>query len=310
VDTVQWRTHFSTGVLVRMLVLAVLGIGLGLWKADFIDQVYFRQQLTVTGLVINGGILALFLAGLVKTALGFLFYAREERALARFIHNLEGEETQPIAGVPGDSLIHRRYRTLELLHAHRTPIDHSALAAALVAAESTRNSLPRFVNNVLILTGVFGTIVSLSIALIGASDLLASALDSGGMGLVIHGMSTALSTTITAIVCFLYFGYFHLKLNDAQTNLLSALEQVTSQYLLPRFQVRTENVLYEFTGLVRALQRLTDRLSTAQAGLEGQQQRLVEALEEYRGQARITNAELSALQQTLRIGFRLPPEDA
>ena len=183
------------------------------------------------------------------------------------------------------------------------------LAATLVASESTRNSLPRFIHNILILTGVFGTILSLSIALIGASDMLESTVNVSGMGMVVHGMSTALSTTITAIVCFLYFGYFHLKLQDVQTNLLSAIEQVTTNSLLPRFQVQTDTVLYEFTGLIRSLQQLVSRMETSQATFDSVQQQLVTTLDGYHARIQSVSGELAGIRDTLRAGFRLPEED-
>ena len=187
---------------------------------------------------------------------------REEAALSRFIHNADNRpDEELLEGVSANTMIGRRYATLLRLHDTRTPINQNALAATLVASESTRNSLPRFIHNILILTGVFGTIVSLSIALIGASDVLENAISATGMGMVIHGMSTALSTTITAIVCYVFFGYIYQRLTDAQTNLISGVEQVTTTYLMPRFQVQTDTVLYEFTGLIRALQGLIDQWS-------------------------------------------------
>ena len=55
-----------------------------IWKFDLINTVYFKDQLTQMGLVINGAILVLFLVGLLRT-IGILFsYMREENALSSF----------------------------------------------------------------------------------------------------------------------------------------------------------------------------------------------------------------------------------
>ncbi len=304
-DSIQFRRNFSLNVLTRMVVFALLAVGVLVWKLEFINQVYFRDQLTPTGIIINGTIVVLFLLGIGKMVLSFLYYAREESALVRFLKNFDRTPHSPLGKVALNSIIHRRYDTLERLHNSNTPINQSALAATLVATESTRNSLPKFINNILILTGVFGTIVSLSIALIGASDMLESAVDVGGMGMVVHGMSTALSTTITAIVCFVYFGYFHLKLHDVQTNLLSAVEQTTSNLLLPRFQVQTDTVLYEFTGLIRSLQQLVNRMESTHENLESVQQYMADAIDSARNTVHTLSGDLRSVNDTLRAGFRL-----
>jgi hypothetical protein len=206
-------------------------------------------------------------------------------------------------------MIARRYATLRRLHEARTPINQNALAATLVASESTRNGLPRFINNILILSGVFGTIVSLSMALIGASDVLENAISATGMGMVIHGMSTALSTTITAIVCYVFFGYFFQRLTDAQTNLISGIEQVTTTYLMPKFQVQTDNVLYEFTGLIRSLQGLVDQLQKSQLGFEATQDQLADTLAMYRDKVDVIDDRLDSMVHLLRVGFRLRDDE-
>lgn len=309
-DSINLRRHYSRNTLLRMIVLAVIGVGIAVWKYDFINTVYFKDQLTPLGLAINGAILALFLVGLLRTVGILLSYMREESALARFVRNLEKRaDLDPLKGISAGSMIARRYATLRRLHESRTPINHNALAATLVASESTRNGTPRFINNILILTGVFGTIVSLSIALIGASDVLENAISATGMGMVIHGMSTALSTTITAIVCYVFFGYVYQRLTDAQTNLISGIEQVTTTYLMPMFQIQTDSVLYEFTGLIRALQGLVDQLHQSQLSFESTQDQLIETMDTYRGKVDGLDERLDTIVHHLRIGFRLRDDE-
>lgn len=289
-----------------MILLIVLGAGVLLWKFELINVFYFKNQLTLTGLIINGAIIVLFVFGLLKVISLYLSYMREEAALIRFVRNIERPKNDDfLKGISTRSLMARRYITLRHLHDARTPINQGALASTLVASESTRTSFPKFINNILILSGVFGTIVSLSIALIGASDLLENAVNVGGMGLVVHGMSTALSTTITAIVCFVFLTYFNIKLTDIQTNLVSGIEQVTATYLVPRFQIQTDSVLYEFTGLIRSLQGLVHQMEKSQESSELVNQKLTETLESYRSKIDTMSGDMGTITRILKAGFRL-----
>jgi len=306
---ITFRSHFSRNTLLLMLVLAAVVASISIWKFDLIQTVYFKDQLTATGWIINGSIVALFLAGITRIIAIFLSYSREETATARFIRNQEEGIEPPLDQVPQNSIIARRYLVMERLFNSSSPINQGALASTLLANESTRTSLPKYINNILILTGVFGTIVSLSLALLGASDLLENAVDVGGMGLVIHGMSTALSTTITAIVCYLFFGYFYLKLTDAQTNLLSAIEQVTTTYLAPLFVVEQETTLYEFTGLVRSLQSLVKQMQVSQKTVTQIETQLLAAVDEYQKQLTESHKDAATIISLLKRGFRLRDDE-
>ncbi|MCW8848223.1 MAG: hypothetical protein OQK42_05625 [Sedimenticola sp.] len=321
-ESIQIRRHFSRNILLRMLLLGAATAALLYWKLDFINDIYFRDQITPTGLIINGTILALFVLGMLRIIGILLSYSLEERALIQFMRNLR-DKVDPIYEISEGRMIARRYRTLEVLSNANTPINHNALATTLVASESTRNSLPKFINNTLILTGVFGTIVSLSIALIGASDLLASAVNVNGMGVIIHGMSTALSTTITAIVSYIFFGYFYMKLTDVQTNLISGIEQITATHLMPRFQIQTESVLFEFSGLIRSLQSLISKMEASQSSFQNlanemqNSQSNIESLEQcisnavnkvYDDRIHPIAQEMNDIKKLLRDGFRLHEE--
>ncbi len=303
--SIQLRRNFSRNILIRMIIMSLIALGLIVWKFEFINQVYFRDQLTSTGLIINGAIVLLFFVGILRMITIFAHYSREENDLIRFLRNLREGQRDPLENIARKSIIAMRYRTMMGLHKANCPINHGSLAATLLANESTRNSLPKFINNVLILTGVFGTIVSLSIALIGASDMLSNAVSSGGMGMVVHGMSTALSTTITAIVCYLFFGYFYLKVTDVQTNLVSAVEQITVNELMPRFQTTTDSAIHEFTGLVRSMQGLVTNLARSQERFGSLEKQLVATLKAHDKTTETLATDMDEIKLILIRGFRL-----
>ena len=202
-DIQRLLTSLSLKIIIQFVIAIIAIAGLIGWNFDFINQFYFQNQQTQTGIIINSSIVGLLIFGLLSILLLLLRYRREEQALAIFVKNIESFKPDLAEGIPSNSLIGKRFTTMQSIRSANGEINHSALSAMLTADEATRFGLVKFINNILILTGVFGTIVSLSIALLGASDLIDSAAGSlGGMGLVIHGMSTALSTTITAIISY------------------------------------------------------------------------------------------------------------
>jgi hypothetical protein len=293
-------------MLIRLIVLGTIVVIVILANYQFINELYLKNQQTPVGLIVNGSILLVFFLGLVKIVTTLSWYMQEESALARFVRQFRSDPEKLMKGVSPKSVIARRHNTIRQLSEGHARINHSALAATLQADEQTRISFTRYVSNILILTGVFGTIVSLSVALMGTSNLLDSAQDSGSMGLVIHGMSTALSTTITAILCYLFYGYFYLKLSDAQTHFLSGVEEVTAVYLLPKYSHDSESMLHEVASLIHGLRE-------AATGMRNIQQEYAEAGNRLHGIAADLGEQMNAMTRSvdgikvlLREGFRLP----
>jgi hypothetical protein len=290
--------------LVQLGVASVIVILVALWQREFLADVYLRNQLTSVSWIINGSILLLFASALVRLIQSFVRYDKEERALNHFLENVT-DRADIVKGVSGDTIIANRYRTLRELNQRRSPINHSALAATLLAQESSRSSFPRFVHNVLILTGVFGTIVSLSIALLGASEMIVASTQIGSLGLVIHGMSTALSTTMTAILAYFFLGYFYLRLMDTQTQIVGRIEHATTTILLPRFQVQQETVIEDFSDIIRAAAALVKRLDASQSQYAETANQLNDVLTAYRDEMRNHSKSLAEITELLRDGFRL-----
>lgn len=306
---VQYKTNYSRNILFQFLMLSVFLGFLLLINYQFLFDFYIRNQATNTGYIVNGSILGLFLLGIFRIISMLLRYSREENALSRFIKNVENEELLPTERINKKSLIYNRYISVLEISKHNVAVNHSALASTLVATESTRLSLPRFISNILILTGVFGTIISLSIALLGASDIIDSADGISGMSIVIHGMSTALSTTATAIVCYLFFGYFYMKLTDVQTELLSGIEQATTLYIMPRFTYQTDSMLHEVGKLVKALHEAAGTMTTTQVDFAEAGQQLNRLTSTYANRITQLTTDIDEIKSLLRHGFRLSPDE-
>jgi hypothetical protein len=303
---IETRRNFSRRILFRLLVLSVIVAAILFMNYSYVNDLYIKNQLTPVGLVINSGILLAFLLGLLKVISSLWYYMNEESALARFVRQFNGDSRKLLKGVDSKSIIVRRYNIIRKLSEKHVRINHGALASTLLADESTRTSFARYIGNILILTGVFGTIVSLSVALVGASSLLETAQDTGSMGLVIHGMSTALSTTITAILCYLFYGYFNLKLGDAQTHLLSGVEEATTVYLLPKYARDSESILQEVSGLVHGLREAAGAMLSIQDEYALAGNRLIEVAADLRQQMSGSAENIDSIKQLLRDGFRLP----
>jgi hypothetical protein len=329
-DIQRLLTSLSLKIIIQFGVVIAAAIALIMLNLDVIYPFYFENQLTDIGIAINSAILGLLSVGLGSILYHLFRYRREETAIAAFVNNVEAMKPDLMEGLPAESAIAMRHTTMRSIQNAHGEINHGALSAMLNADESSRFGLIRFINNILILTGVFGTIVSLSIALLGASDLIDSADASlGGMGLVIHGMSTALSTTITAIISYVVFGYFYTRLSDVQIHFLSGIEHLTSVYLLPQYVKSGDDIVHKMSDLIKSVIHAADHLRATQETYHdtalGLQQsinayqvkidRLSEEMENLRHgvgkeMEEIRHGlgnELESTRRILREGFRLPP---
>ncbi len=306
-DIQRLLTSLSTKIIIQFgIFVIVIGIVIG-WKFNFIYQFYFENQQTQTGIIINSTILLLWVYGMLNILYHLFRYKQEEQSIAGFVTSIDSFNTDLVDNLPTGSILAKRHATMRSIQKAGGEINHSALAAMLSADEGTKFGLVRFINNILILTGVFGTIVALSIALLGASDLIDSSAGSlGGMGLVIHGMSTALSTTITAIVSYLVFGYFYTRLIDVQTHFISSIEHLTSVYLLPQFVKRSDEIAYKIGDLLKSLIHAADKLQDTQEVYYATAINMKEVIASNQDQVEQFNKELSEIKSLLREGFRLP----
>ncbi len=295
-----------TFLLLQTLVVSVLVVALVAWQHKIIAEVYWGPLATEIGIVVNSVILVLFFLALVRMLYLLLFYRRENRAINQFDEQMDFGLTD--AGVENieSSLVVRRYRTLQQGRLELEQPQQSALLGILWSQESARLSLVRLIQNVMILLGVFGTVVSLSLALIGASELFTSAQNTSGITSVVRGMATALSTTMTAIAAFLVLAFILSRVTNAQAYVCQRIESLTLRRMMPLVARATgslsQNLLYSLKGL----QEVVQDLKTTHEELQKQTEYLAQQ-HEARGQhEQMLIEQLRQSNRLLRQGFRLP----
>jgi len=309
-------------ILIQMsVVLAIAAVTAGLvavWKLDVISSLLLGDPKPA---ILNGIILLLFALGIGQLYRVLLRCTWQEQQINEYVYRREDGETNAVIfeELPRSALIAERYLTIRSLFERGVPIDHGAISAIMVAEESQHQTFPRFVNNVLILTGVFGTVTSLIFALIGASEVLQATVPGEGMGTVLLGMNTALTTTATAIVCYFFFTFFYQRLTDVQTHLFSRIEQAVLIHIVPDFAFESDTVDHQTKLLIEDVRVLVDGLRAGVGGIErvvatlgeqrdtelAQWRALASGHEQQQEAIRAVMERLDRLHETLNEGFRL-----
>ena len=301
------KTRYSLTLLQILAVFSLL-IGLLFFYREQVTAFFKTTQAGQLGLALNGAILLIFLLGLVRMICIFLAYSREQDVLQRFVKRAGENVSNPANTLPDSALVVRRYRAVQTIANQLAPVNQGALAATLVAGQQAQFTLVRFVNSILILSGVLGTVISLAVALMGAAGLMNSPDNMKNMWDIIGGMSNSLSTTVTAIVCYVFFAYFYLRLQDARTQLLANIEDVTSLYILPRFKYTEHNLLGDVALLTANLLKAAEGITQVQDRFLHVGDHLQLAVNDLQAVIAQSGDTILDIHDSVREGFRLEQE--
>lgn len=301
------RKSNAKSTLLQIVVILVVIAALIFWKKDAIANLYISGEISKTGMIINGIIVLLFLLGMLRIVMTLFRYINEHQALLKLVELLKENAPNPASFLPEDSLAVQRYMSVKWVSRQGSPVNQAAMAASLNSRESSRLTLIRFVHSTLILAGVFGTVVSLSMALIGAAGLLNSPEGVKEMGTIVSSMSSALSSTVTAIICFFIFAYFYLRLNDSRIQILTYIEDVTSLYLLPQVTHTETGMIQQVTVLTTALNQVADKMLMVEKSFIDAGDRLQQAVDDLHGKVKNDSMDknLDEIKVLIRKGFHL-----
>lgn len=285
-------------VLVILAIAALVVINL-----PIILKFYENGDISKVGFIINGIILAMFSLGIIRIIIVLVRYVIQHGILIQLTGLLRENAKDPVARLPQKSMAVTRYKAIEWIVNQDAPINQEALAASANAHENSRLTFIRFVHSTLILAGVFGTVVSLSMALIGAAGLLNSPEGVKEMSTIIGGMSSALSSTITAIVCFFIYAYFYLRLNDARIQLLTNVEDMTTLYLIPKVTHTEDGMVRQITQLTESLNKAADKVLLLEDNFLKVGDRLQLAVDDLHG--KMNSNHITEIKDLIRKGFHL-----
>ena len=273
------------------------------WQRGVLIDVYWGPLATKLGMVVNAVIVALFVVSLIRIFYLLFVYIREDRSTEKFEEQMDFDLTE--AGIKNlsDSLIVQRYRVLQQSRSELDRPQQAILSAILLSQEMARFDLIRLIQSLLILLGVFGTVASLSLALLGASDLLTFPKSEGGITLVVHGMATALSTTMTAIAAYLVLALIFSRLVASQSGVCQRIELLTLHRIVPL-------VTREGGNLTHALALRQKDLNQVAIALAEVQDRLTPHIEVQNEHSKQVMEALQKINQTLKKGFRLDQKDS
>ena len=295
----------AKSTLFQIVVFLVVVAALILFNKNTIQNLYTSGGISKTGMIINGIIIALFVIGMLRIIMVLFRYINEDVVNFKLVSLLKENAGDPIAKLPEDSLSVQRFNAVKWVAQQGGEINQAAMAASTNSSESSRLTVIRFVHSTLILAGVFGTVVSLSMALIGAAGLLNSPEGVKEMGVIISGMSSALSSTVVAIVCFFIFAYFYLRLNDARIQVLTHIEDMTSLYLLPKLTKQNSEsaMVDQVTTLAIKMNQAADKLVQVEHSFLQASDQLMLAVDKLHG--KIQSNSLDDIKDLIRKGFHL-----
>ena len=287
-------------LIITLLILFILVF----FNLSWLKKIYFYQNKTSVGLVINSIIVVIFIIGIVKIFYELINYMKEEKAIERFKLNCKNNISDRLLGVDKNSFIAKRYLLIQDLVKKGIIPDIKILSTFLLTSESNRKTLVEYIDNILILIGVFGTVISLIIALIGASGFIKMT-DEKSMALIIHGMSTALNTTFTAILCYFIFHYFFSKVNQIQDYLALKVEEITYFDIYPEIVPTEEKIKIDIENTLIEIKDIANRFNETQEGLKEYATKFSKLMNlNYEIYKRL-ESHLEELKLILKEGFRL-----
>ncbi|RTZ64199.1 MAG: hypothetical protein DSZ29_05835 [Aquificaceae bacterium] len=94
-----------------------------------IATLYSSGEINVTGIVLNGLIVILFLLGMFRMVITLLRYVNEHQTLYRLVTYLKEDATDPISRLSANALSVQRYQAIHWINKQGAPVNQGALAA-------------------------------------------------------------------------------------------------------------------------------------------------------------------------------------